>query len=173
MRDPGALRISPIDTRAILHLKTWNCDRTTPSFFAPRAKGECRLLELTDGEWLLISDTISGEKLHEFITPQVQEQGVTAVNVSQGLAALQLEGFAVRDVFAKSCGLDLHPQHFPVGSCTRTRFALLSVVIDYIDVKPRFELYVGRSYLSYLMSWLTDAAVEFHETSIEVSRITR
>jgi hypothetical protein len=33
--------------------------------------------------------------------------------------------------------------------------------VDYIDPWPRFDLYVGRSYLTYLKSWLEDAALEF------------
>jgi sarcosine oxidase subunit gamma len=168
MRNPDALRINPINTRAKLHLKSWTVGRTSPSLFVPGVKGECRLLTLTAGEWLMISDTFAGHTLHEFTREHVQEQGIAAVNLSQGLAALQLEGSAVRNVLAKSCGLDLHPQHFPVGSCTRTRFAQLPVIIDFIDAKPRFELYVGRSYRSYLTSWLTDASIEFQELPVVV-----
>ena len=56
---------------------------------------------------------------------------------------IQLEGSAAREVVAKSCGHHLYPLGFPVGTCTRTRLAQLAVIVDFVNVKARFELYVG------------------------------
>src|SRR5271165_3843815 len=159
MRDLDALQITQINTRATVRLKSWIHGLAAPAPFAPGVGGECRLLALAPGEWLLISDTIAGQILYEHTTRHVCGQGIAAVNLSQGLAVLRLKGPATRAMLAKGCGLDLHPRHFPVGRCARTRFAQLPIVIDCIDAKPQFDLYVGRSYLPYLISWLDDAAV--------------
>jgi heterotetrameric sarcosine oxidase gamma subunit len=96
-----------------------------------------------------------GEQLTRFLVPH------TAVESTTGLAAIQVEGAAARDVLANGYGLDLRSPYFALGTCTRTRLAQLPIILDYVDVKPRFELYVGRSYLSHLCSWLCDAAVGF------------
>jgi sarcosine oxidase subunit gamma len=113
---------------------------------------------LGPGEWLLISDTLAARTLREHAL-KLHQQGIAAVGPSPGLAALLLEGPVARDVLTQACGLDLHPVSFPLGTCTRTRLAQLPIIIDYVDTKPRFDLYVGRSYRSYLCSWLRDAAL--------------
>jgi len=75
------------------------------------------------------------------------------VNGPPGLAAIELEGGGARQVLRNSSRLDLHPDRFPVGSCTRTWLAKLPVFIAYVDATPRFELYVASSYLPYLRTW--------------------
>jgi len=69
---------------------------------------------------------------------------------------LRLEGDA-HHVLATGTGLDPHPRRLPVGSCARTRFAKLTVVIDYIDANPTYDLYLSASHLPYLLSWFEDA----------------
>lgn len=152
MSDPNALQIGVVNNRAALQLKTWISGRTSPCFLPPRVAQHCRLLAVAPGEWLLVSDTVASDTLREHVR-HVHDQGVAAVSGSPGLAAIELEGCAARDVLAKSGGLDLNPKRFPVGSCTRTWLARLPVFIDYLDEKPRFELYVACSYLPYVCSW--------------------
>ena len=160
MPNPDAIHISRITTRAIVHLKSWMPARASSHPLAPPVLNDCRLLTLAPGEWLLISDNLPEQILREH-AHHLREQGIAYAGPSMGLAAIELKGPAARDVLAKSSGLDLHPLRFPMGTCTRTRLAKLPVIVDYLDEKPRFELYVGRSYLPYLCSWLNDAAVEF------------
>jgi sarcosine oxidase subunit gamma len=132
---------------------------TVPTVTAvPDVPAGCRLLTMGPTEWLLISDTLAASTLREHAL-NLRHQGIAAVGLSPGLAALRLEGPAARDMLTQGCGLDLHPASFPMGTCTRTRLAQLPVIIDYVQTKPRFDLYVGRSYRSYLCSWLHDAAL--------------
>jgi sarcosine oxidase, subunit gamma len=165
MRNSNTLHLGHVNTRAIVQLKSWMPGRTSPSLFTLTAPPECRLLALAPGEWLLISDTLAVQTLRDHAR-HFHQHGIAAADLSPGLSALQLEGPAARDVLSKSCGLDVHPAHFPAGMCTRTRLAHLPVIIECIDVKPRFELYVGSSYCSYLVSWLSDAATGFREVPI-------
>jgi sarcosine oxidase, subunit gamma len=161
MRSSDALALGHINARAIVQLKSWMPGRTSPGLRAPSVPDECRLLTVAPGEWLLISDTLSALTLSEYGRHQLHQQGIAVADLSPGLAAIQLEGPAARGVLTKSCGLDLHPAIFPAGTFTRTRLAQLPVIIGYIDPKPRFELYVGSSYRSYLVSWLNDATAGF------------
>ena len=167
MRNVDALILAPIDSRAIVHLKSWLPapppalrEPTVPA--APGVPTACRLLTIGPTEWLLISDTLAAHTLREHAL-KLHQQGIAAVGPSPGLAALLLEGPLARDILTQGCGLDLHPASFPLGTCTRTRLAQLPVIIDYVDLKPRFELYVGRSYSSYLCSWLNDAVEGFRK----------
>jgi sarcosine oxidase subunit gamma len=163
MRDSDALRIGDVHNRTIVQLKSWMPGRASPGLRAPSVPDECRLLTVAPGEWLLISDTLAAHTLRKY-GRELHQQGTAAADLSPGLAAIQLEGSAVPGVLTKSCGLDLHPAIFPVGTCTRTRLAQLPVIVEYIDSKPRFELYVGCSYRSYLASWLNDAATGFRHS---------
>jgi sarcosine oxidase subunit gamma len=87
---------------------------------------------------------------------------ISAVNLSDALSILRMQGRVAREVLSKGCGLDLHPHTFPAGRCARTRFAGLAVTLDCVQPE-RFELYVARSYSSYLHAWLLDAGAEFLE----------
>lgn len=53
----------------------------------------------------------------------------SAVDLSSGLAVLQLCGPAARAVLARSCRLDLDPKHFPTGRAAATIVAQVSTVI--------------------------------------------
>ena len=163
MRNHENLQIARVNSRAILHLRSWMLRHSSPFIIPPSLIQHGRLLTLAPGEWLLISDTLSAQTLHEHAR-LAREQGIVAVSSSPALAAIRIEGRAARGVLAKSCGLDFHPSIFPVGSCTRTRLAKLPAIVDFVDVKPRFELYVGCSYLAYMCSCLNDASVGYLES---------
>jgi sarcosine oxidase subunit gamma len=127
----------------------------------PGLGGLVRLLLLGPGEWLVVSDMIEGAELHNRLNRHIGREDLAVVDFSCALKTLRVEGPAAREPLSKGCGLDLHPTSFPAGRSTRTRFAQLSVILECTDPTPRFELYVGRSYLTYLHSWLLDAAAEF------------
>lgn len=161
MRDREAVQITEMPARAVVRLKPWSPNQPSPSLVPPGLGGEVRLLSFSPQEWLVVSDRIAGPKLREHLQRNIGGEGIAAVDLSCAVKALRVEGSAARDVLAKGCGLDLHPGRFPAGHCTRTRLAQLAVIVDCTDPKPRFDLYVGRSYLKYLHAWLTDAAAEF------------
>jgi sarcosine oxidase subunit gamma len=142
--------------RAILHLKTWARAPLTLADFDSHGRGGARLLALGPGEWLMMSEGIDGPGLHAGVASVARSRGLAAVDLSDGMAGLQLGGGAARDILSTACGLDLHPNAFTVGSCTRTRLAQLPVVIVCTGM-TRYELYVGTSYARYLEAWLRDS----------------
>lgn len=172
----AAVQITVTSSRTSLRLKSWLPEYTNggksvvlagrelPSAVGTTLSGPMRVLCIAPGEWLIVSYEHQASVLRENIEPDLLQQGLTLVDLTDGLAGLEVQGSAAREVLSKGCGLDLHPRSFPTGRCARTRFAQIPVVVDCLDEPPRFELYVARSYFSYLRLWLIDAAAEFGDT---------
>lgn len=160
MADRG-LRITPVGERAVVQLKSWTSHPFQPLRTGADFLAGVQLLPLGPSEWLAVGDRIDVTQLRERIGQLLQGEGLTSLELSCGFKALRIEGPAARELLSKGCGLDLDPQSFPAGRSTRTRFAQLAVIVHCLDSTPRFELYVGRSYLAWLTSWLVDAAAEF------------
>jgi sarcosine oxidase, subunit gamma len=160
MADRG-LRISPVGERAVVQLKSRGSVLPQPLQVGCDFLAGVQVLTLGPGEWLAVGDHMDAAQLRERLDQYLTGQGVTSVDLSSGFKALRIEGSAARQLLSKGCGLDLDPQTFPAGRSTRTRFAQLAVIVHCLDATPCFELYVGRSFLAWLTSWLLDAAAEF------------
>jgi sarcosine oxidase subunit gamma len=158
MRNGEAFQIAEIHARAVVCLKPWSLKQLSSSLVPPGLGGEVRVLSFSSQEWLMVSERIAGPKLREQLERHVGGEGIAAVDLSCAIKVLRVEGPAVSEVLAKSCGLDLDPRRFPAGRCTRTRLAQLAVVVDCIQPSSCFDLYVGRSHITYLHTWLVDAA---------------
>jgi sarcosine oxidase subunit gamma len=190
MPEPAQMRVAPHKTRyervqitsvsgrTLLRLKSWLPEYTTrgkpvalagqelPSRVGATLSGAMHALCVGPGEWLITLHEHQASSLREHIEPDLSKQGLVLVDLTDGLAVLQAQGSAVREVLCKGCGLDFHPRSFLAGRCARTRFAQIPVVIECLDEPPRFDFYVARSYLRYLHSWFTDATAEFDDGAI-------
>jgi sarcosine oxidase, subunit gamma len=160
MADRG-LRITPAGERAVVQLKSWASAPLRPLLVGSDVAAGVQVLTLGPTEWLAVGDRMGATQLRERLGQHLAGAGVTSVELSCAIKALRIEGAAARELLSKGCGLDLDPQSFPAGRSTRTRFAQLAAIVHCVDPTPRFELYVGRSYLAWLASWLVDAAAEF------------
>lgn len=151
---------------AVIRLQSWaaalgsGIERRSPILVPPGLGARVRILSLSPCEWLAVSDAIDGPSLHEHIWRYVADQDIAAVDLSSATKVLRLEGIAAGEVLTRACGLDVHPQTFLAGRACRTRFAQLSVIIHCVDPSPRFDIYVDRSYLTYLRSWLQDSSLQ-------------
>ena len=161
----AAVHIIAAPDRAVIRLRSWQARSSSMSLVPPGLGGSMRLLALGSREWWGVSEHIVGPDLREELASHVAHEAMVAVDLSCAVKVLRIEGAAAREVLSKGCGLDLDSRAFPAGLCTRTRLANLPVVVDYTDPWPRFDLYVGRSHLTYLKSWLEDAALEFGVTT--------
>ena len=169
----GGVHVTLVRDRTSLRLKSWLPEhmhggrpamltgQEFPSKVGATLCGPMRVLCVGPGDWLVVSQPESALNLREFLEPEALRLGLALVDVTDGLAILDVRGSTARELLSKGCGIDWHPRMFPVGRCTATRFAQIPVVIDYVDASPRFELHVARSYFEYLYSWLLDAAAEF------------
>lgn len=125
--------------------------------------GELSALWLGPDEWLLVN---SAPAVHWINDIEARLDGLlhSLVDVSHRQIALALRGGHVETVLATGCALDLSNKVFPVGMCTRTKFAKVEVVlwrraIDY------FHIELSRSYARYAETLLQEAERE-HELMI-------
>lgn len=78
------------------------------------------------------------------------------VDVSQRQVALSVAGDAARDILASGCPLDLDPEAYPVGMCTRTLFGKAEALL-WRRSGEEYHLEVGRSFADYVRGWLREA----------------
>lgn len=166
----AVIQITAVHGRRSLRLKSWLPEYTSggkpvvlaarelPSRVGATLSGPVRVLCLGPGDWLIVSHEREPSGLREHIERDLPQPGLVLVDLTPGLAVLEVQGSAIREVLSKGCGLDFHPRSFPTGRCARTRLAQIPVVIECLSEPPRFELYVPRSYFHYLHAWLIDAA---------------
>jgi len=112
-------------------------------------------------EWLIVTPEPYTADLSARLAGELAAQNLTLVDITEGIASVEVHGGQARELLSKGCGVDLHPGAFKPGRCCRTRFANVPVVLECLDEMPRFELHVARSYARYLLAWLNDAALEF------------
>ena len=115
-----------------------------------------RSLWIGPDRWLLISSSISADLLVKRCEEALADVLHNAVDNSAGLAVFRIAGPGARDLLASGCGLDFRDEKFPVGNCCRTRFAQIAAIIS-ADGPERFDIYVDRSYETYLGDWLGDS----------------
>jgi sarcosine oxidase subunit gamma len=168
-----AIQITALSGRTVLRLKCWLAGSVTggkpvalagqvlPLEVGETASESAHVLCIGPGDWLIVTSAEPASHLRERLGCDRALPGLGIVDLTDGLAGLELRGAAAREVLSKGCTLDLHLRRFPAGQCARTRFAQVPVVIECLDEPPRFELTVARSYFRYLHAWLTDAATEF------------
>lgn len=78
------------------------------------------------------------------------------VEVSERQVVIRVDGPAARDHLAMGCPLDLDPDTFPVGMCTRTLFGKAEVLL-WRRAAEEYHLEVGRSFADYVRGCLRSA----------------
>jgi sarcosine oxidase, subunit gamma len=167
------VEITSVRHGAILSLKAWPSEQgaspraitlegaQVPATVGATSGGATRILCIAPGEWLAISDHESSLALRE-------RQGIEMIDLSDAFVAVRVEGQGAGDLLASGCGLDFDPARFPRGTCARTRFAQIPVVMTCLD-HTCYELLVARSYGSWLTSWLVDARRGLQGSSLSSS----
>jgi len=120
--------------------------------------GAHRIYWLGPNEWLILSEV---QALAEALQKSLSRTHAAVNDLSGGQIALRLAGPDVRDVLAKGCTLDFHPQVFMTGMCAQSGLARASVLIGLPDEQDVFDIVVRRSFSDYLVRWLQHAAAEF------------
>ena len=115
-----------------------------------------RSLWLAPDQWLLVTDTRTPDAIIEHCRETLTNVLHNAVDQSAALAVFRIAGHGARELLATGCGLDLRPAAFAVGACCRTRLAEIAAIIVAADPE-QFEIYVDRSYETYLSEWLADS----------------
>ncbi|HVC56369.1 MAG TPA: sarcosine oxidase subunit gamma family protein [Stellaceae bacterium] len=122
---------------------------------------ELRTLWLGPDEWLVTAPSGAAPDLLGRLTRALAGRHAQVIDLSASRAIIEVGGTCARSLLEKGCGLDLHPRAFGPGSCARTLFARLPVIIDQVAAAPLYRLFVRRSAARWLAEWLIDAAEEF------------
>jgi len=81
----------------------------------------------------------------------------SATDIGSGFTVLEIKGSHVRDVLARGCPLDLHPQKFKVGQCAQSFYFKATLTLLPI-ADDTFELVIRRSFADYFINIMLDAA---------------
>ena len=110
--------------------------------------------------WYLVSESRSASDIIKDCSRDLSQVLHNAVDYSASLTTYRLSGTHAREILASGSGLDLRPDRFSVGKCSRTRLAGIAAMITATEYDT-FEVFVDRSYAKYLDDWLhdTDAIV--------------
>ena len=158
------LRPLPPSTRFILQCGKDARDAAGASFGLPMPEIPCRAesaagraaLWLGPDERLLIAPEGKQDSLATELAAAISGLPHSLVDVSHRQVAMAVAGPRARDLLASGCPLDLDPDAFPVGMCTRTIFAKAEVVL-WRRSAEEYHLETGRSFSAYVMGWLREA----------------
>ena len=120
-------------------------------------EGEPAALWLGPDQWLLTSTSRPAEDILAEQTIRLQGLLHHATDVSDALALITVEGQAARGLLAMCSSLELGQPPLGVGRCARTRMAKVAVLVHVVGAQ-RFDLYVDRSVVHYLLQWLQRSA---------------
>src|SRR5580693_5837468 len=115
-----AFHVRPASARAVLRLKSWQLKRSEgtplvlagcelPGAVGTETEGMPRVLCTGPGEWLVVYAQTGVTRLRHILAPDLKPQCLALVDLTDGLAVLEVSGSGVREVLAKSCGLDFDP----------------------------------------------------------------
>jgi sarcosine oxidase subunit gamma len=120
-----------------------------------------RVFWLGPDEWLVVTAAPQAAELAAALQQATSEMHASVNDLSGGQVALVLEGPGARDLLAKGCPLDLHPQVFKAVDCAQSAIAKSNVLLGLLDDAPTFIIVVRRSFADYLCRWLAKAGKSF------------
>jgi len=116
------------------------------------------VLWLGPDEWLVVVPEEASADLPTRLARALARRRAAISDLSSSRTIIEIGGAAARDLLAAGCGLDLHPRVFVPGQCAQTLLARVPVIVDQLDAAPHYRVLVRRSYRSWLVDWLIDAA---------------
>jgi sarcosine oxidase subunit gamma len=133
---------------------------TTASTYAK--SGDTIVIWLGPDEWLIAGTAQGRTELEARLRDAVGPHGGAAIDVSGQRTTLRLSGPHSRDVLAKGCSLDLHPQDFGTGTAAETMIGQTGVILLAVNGSgDDYRILVRSSFARYLADWLLDAAEEY------------
>lgn len=135
------------------------CDFPPPSNHFLSA-GVRHTVWLGPDEFLLLCEAGKEKLLEQQLKRSNDRLSVAVTDVTDSLCAFLLDGPAARQVLAKGCSLDLHPNIFTAGSCAQTLLALAGITLMATDDNTLIVI-CRTSFAHYLQKWLYDAALEY------------
>ena len=139
-----------------------NADLGCPLAAANTWSGDplCATLWLGPDEWLIVTEDGRDAPIERALRHALGGLHYSITDVSASRVILEISGKNARTVLAKGCSLDLHAQSFTPLKCAQTLLAKAQIILQCMDDRPTFRLYVRNSFAHYVVEWLLDAAAE-------------
>lgn len=133
---------------------------------------DCTALWLGPDEWLVVAPDGRNEALHGALRAALKGVHHSVTDVSANRTILEVSGEHARLVLAKGCPLDLHASALAAPQCAQSVLAKAQLILQCLDSRPTFRLFVRISFAPYVAEWLTDAAAELAASrNIDTGRI--
>jgi sarcosine oxidase subunit gamma len=131
---------------------------TTPMTSA--VSGETTVFWKAFDEWLIWTEDDAREQTLTALRDALSGVHKAMVDVSDYYTIIRVDGRLSRELLAKGCALDLHPDAFAEGNATGTGFHQAQIFITRTD-KDAFDLMIRWSVAEYLYDYLADGAREW------------
>ena len=118
-------------------------------------------LWLGPDEWLVVGAPEGEDALAASLRAALDGQHYSVTDVTEGRTIIGLSGPHARDVLMKGCPIDIHPREFKAGDCAQSTLAKANIILHQVSDDPSYDIYVERSFASYLWDWLEDASLEY------------
>ena len=112
-------------------------------------------------EWLVAPPLDETPRLLSSLGQSLASCHAAVNDVSGGNTTYRIAGESTRNLFAKGCTLDFHPDVFEVGHCAQSGLGKAAALFGLIDDTPTFDLIVRRSFSEYLLKWLRHSGREY------------
>ena len=123
---------------------------------------EVSAMWLAPDRWMVVSDRHAPEDLDEALRTALDGAGLSAAvnDITSGRTVVRVGGPRGRDLLARGCPLDLHPDAFAAGQCLQSLIGHLNVLMHAID-DGGVDVYVFRGFGVSLWEFLTERAGAF------------
>jgi sarcosine oxidase subunit gamma len=128
------------------------------------AGGERSALWLGPDEWLLIAPEGQAEAIASELATALGSEPASIVDISDRHIAIEVNGPKASETLNAFNPLDLHPDSFPVGMCTRTVFGKAEIAL-WRTAPETFRIEVWCSFAPYVLGCLAEATREYERPS--------
>ncbi len=137
------------------------------------AGDDCCVVWLGPDEWLVVAPDGRNDTLCADLRGALRGLHNSVTDLSANRTIIEIAGTDARVVLAKGCPLDLHGSAFKPPQSAQTLLAKSQVILQCVDARPVFRLFVRLSFANYIAEWLLDAAAELAASrSIDTQRIS-
>ena len=136
------------------------------------AGDDCSVFWLGPDEWLVVAPDGRNDTLCTELRAALEGAHHSVTDLSANRTIIEIAGMDTRLALAKGCPLDVHGSAFRPPQCAQTLLAKSQVILQCVDARPVFRLFVRNSFAPYVAEWLLDAAAELAASrNIDTQRI--
>ena len=136
------------------------------------AGDDCSAIWLGPDEWLVLAPDGRNDTLCAELRAALAGAHHSVTDLSANRTIIEIAGADTRLALAKGCPLDLHGSAFRPPQSAQTLLAKSQIILQCVDARPVFRLFVRNSFAPYVAEWLLDASAELAASrGIDTQRI--